>query len=108
MGILAYVARTPALGDSTANGISSKYSVICVGNTEGPFQPTEKTPELFLAVGFQNSIKLITKREMETGQVGMFGGNFAHSSDSRFNDKIKELTGQRLYGAVCIHDRFED
>jgi hypothetical protein len=37
----------------------------------------------------------------------MFGGNFGYSSDSRFSEAVRELTGSPHYGAVPIHDRFD-
>ena len=37
----------------------------------------------------------------------MMGGSYVAACDSRFNDKIEELTGIRFYGAVALHDRTE-
>lgn len=37
----------------------------------------------------------------------MFGGNFAHTSDSRAADLFATLLGHRFYGALAIHDRIE-
>jgi hypothetical protein len=38
----------------------------------------------------------------------MDGGNFAATSDSRFNEACRKLLGHDFYGAVAIHDRVED
>jgi hypothetical protein len=35
----------------------------------------------------------------------MDGGNFAYSSDARFNNAVEKIAGYR--GAVSIHDRIE-
>ena len=107
MGILVYVART-TLGDCTAGGISSTNDTLCVENINGPFNKDQNGPALYLTKGFQGTVKLITQRELDTGNVGMFGGNFASSSDSRFSKAVEKVIGQRFHGAVAIHDRFED
>jgi len=36
----------------------------------------------------------------------MMGGNYA-TGDSRLSEEIERVTGQRFYGAVAIHDRYE-
>lgn len=41
------------------------------------------------------------------GEWTMFGGNFAHSSDSRFTSFVSRLLGVRFYGALAVHDRIE-
>lgn len=33
------------------------------------------------------------------------GGTFAATSDSRFNETMRELLGGNFYGAVAVHDR---
>lgn len=37
----------------------------------------------------------------------MAGGNYAATCDSRFYDAIEAQTGQRFYGAIAVHDRYE-
>lgn len=37
----------------------------------------------------------------------MAGGNFAHTSDSRFTRLISDMIDGHFYGAVAIHDRTE-
>jgi hypothetical protein len=37
----------------------------------------------------------------------MFGGNYAETSDGRFTEALRELTGAKFYGAVPIFDRYE-
>jgi hypothetical protein len=43
----------------------------------------------------------------EDRRWSMFGGTYIATSDGRFSDKCKEITGQRHYGAVAFHDRYE-
>jgi hypothetical protein len=107
MGIIVQVLRN-SLGDSTADGVSKFQDQFVVGNTEGPFSATGSEETLYLKVSYRNTIKLVTQREIDTGETAMAGGNFASSSDSRFKRAIEELTGQRFYGAVAIHDRYEN
>jgi hypothetical protein len=37
----------------------------------------------------------------------MFGGNYAETCDSRFQEALRKVTGARFYGAVPIHDRWD-
>ena len=37
----------------------------------------------------------------------MMGGNYAATSDSRFHEAVRRITGGGSYGAVPIHDRIE-
>ena len=106
MGILVHVLRS-SLGDSTANGVSKFQDQFVVGNTEGPFHPTGSEEALYLKVNHGNTIKLVTQREIDTGETAMAGGNYASTSDSRFTAAIEKLIGYRFYGAVAIHDRYE-
>lgn len=36
----------------------------------------------------------------------MFGGNYA-TGDSRLSSLVQQLTGNRFYGAIAVHDRIE-
>jgi hypothetical protein len=45
--------------------------------------------------------------DITSGAWTMMGGNFAHTSDSRFGEAIEKIVGYRMYGAVAIHDRIE-
>jgi hypothetical protein len=42
-----------------------------------------------------------------TGAGPTMGGAYAGSTDSRFTESIKDITGRHFYGAVAVHDRFE-
>jgi hypothetical protein len=47
MGIVARIYDSP-LGNCSNNGVSAKYTEVCVVNVEGPFEPTEDTPAVRL------------------------------------------------------------
>lgn len=107
--ISVYVYRSPALGDCTNCGISSRYDRIYVEHPHGWVDlDDENLPEnVFKVVKRDLFGRTIYHLEplmpVNEGCVGwMAGGNFANTSDSRFG----ELIG-KMYGAVSIHDRQE-
>lgn len=106
MGLRISVYRD-GLGDCTNGGLSGQYKDICVVNADGPFEPDDQTPAFKLEENYGGSIKLVPVDQPEGVCGPMFGGNYGATSDSRFGEKIEEITGSRFYGAVAIHDRFE-
>lgn len=110
MGLIVYVYRTAALGDSTAGGISSRHDTLTVVNVDGPFDPTDTRPAALIEDGPQGTVRIVPARQTRTGDWirndlpwlsgPMFGGNYA-SGDSR----LREAAG--FYGAIAIHDRYE-
>lgn len=128
MGLHISVYRDADGHDSTNGGISSCVKNLTVVNADGPFEPTADAPAVILEshargivrlvpavqvdgqwVGFRPSDKSQAEFLPQYGAVGpMFGGNYGATSDSRFREKITELTGSgNFYGAVAIHDRYE-
>ena len=98
------------LGDCTNGGISSKnIEGLCITNiNNSPYKPCKDYPAAKLVLqtfGHGSSVKIVPEEINE--DVCMFGGNFAHTSDSRFTEAVEELLGQNFYGAVPIHDRVE-
>jgi hypothetical protein len=97
------------INDSTNGGITNvetgvhKLTII---NAEGPFEPDEKAPAAVIALTPFGNAKIVPADDPK-GTGVMFGGNYAATSDSRFNEAIKKMTGQDFYGAVPIHDRKE-
>ena len=102
-----YVYRNSCLGDSTNNGISSRYDRLLCICEDGFIDVNEKNPP-------ENLVKIV-RREMfggpvyhiepvikPTGAGWMAGGNYAATSDSRFSEMIGGM-----YGALAIHDRQE-
>ena len=114
--ITAYVYRNNRLGDCTNHGISGKYDTLMIACPDGPDTvDSENLPENFcmleLRKVFGNTIiptiypaEVTEKGEIvkRGGKWYMMGGNFAHTSDSRFSDMAKGY-----YGAIAIHDRYE-
>ena len=92
--------------DCTNNGVTNRFDRLCVINVEGPFEPDENTPAVYLDKGAVDGVvKLVP---LETGtRWTMFGGNYATTSDSRFSAAVELLLGQKFYGAVAVHDRME-
>jgi len=114
MGMIVYVYRDAELGDCTLGGISSKANRLCIVNVEGPFKPDATMPGAVLIRGNSpGTAKIVPTIEPQPGcytrtnRHTMFGGNFAATSDSRFNAAIVHITGHPFHGAVAIHDRIE-
>jgi hypothetical protein len=92
--------------DSTNGGVSSKANRLFV---QLPNCPSDQSvagdaPEMVLESHVPGCVRLVPKGEK---RWVMFGGNFAHSSDSRLREAIERMTGQTWYGAIAIHDRIE-
>ena len=102
-----YVYRDSAIGDCTNDGISSKYDRLLLVCDEGFIDVDEKNPPANLVrmvkrYLFGRNVYHIRPWAEPTGAGWMFGGNFAHTSDSRFHRMCGDM-----YGAVAIHDRQE-
>jgi hypothetical protein len=114
MGIIAEIFRNDMFKGCSNNGMSAHYTSVTVVNVDGPFSPTEDRPAVMLVKGaFEGTIKVVPAIHMRDGTYqedrrwSMMGGTYIATSDGRFSDKCKEITGQRHYGAVAFHDRFE-
>jgi hypothetical protein len=105
MGLCIAVYRW-SLGDCTNGGASAAVKDICVINMSGPSEPNERAPAFMLTKG-PSGDPILKPVQGKTGIGPMFGGNFAHSSDSRFGEAIEAMTGRRFWGALPIFDRFE-
>lgn len=92
--------------DCTCNGVTNRFDTLCVVNVDGPFEPMEDRPAVTLEHGALPGTAVLKPVECE-GSWTMFGGNYAGSSDSRFNRAVENLTGNRFYGAIPVHDRVE-
>lgn len=118
MGLHVHIYRW-GLGDCTNHGISSKAEQLCLVNVDGPFNPSDTIPAAMLVkhtpFGDHDGRRLVRvvpaireggEWKAETRWT-MMGGNYAASSDSRFNDACSKLLGAYCNGAVPIHDRIE-
>ena len=111
MGIVAYIYKSD-LGDCTNGGFSSKVREVCIVNASGPFKPSDECPAVVLESGYNgpftnDCVRAVSIADKEDGEWLMHGGNFLHTSDSRFGDLIEELTGRKNIGPIAIHDRKE-
>ena len=92
--------------DCTMNGVTNRFTKMCVTNVDGPFDPSDDCPAVKLVEGNLPGTAKIVPEECE-GKWSMFGGNYAATSDSRFSEAIESIVGGRFYGAVPVHDRVE-
>ena len=100
------VYRRNTTADCTNGGISSKYDELLLLCENGFVEVDENNlPENAVKVVkrhlFGTTVVHIQPCKEATGVGYMFGGNYAGTSNSRF----EEMTG--FYGAVAIHDRDE-
>jgi hypothetical protein len=116
MGLIAEIYRAEGR-DCTLNGWSSQHNTVCVINAEGPFEPSDFRPGvLIVRHPTLLSLHAISVQHHAAGKWTMMGGNFLHTSDSRFGELCRRLLEQDnwmkfdryfSYGAVPIHDRIE-
>ena len=108
MGLQVEIYRSDTFGDCTNGGISSRVGVrgFTLTNVEGADTPNANYPAAKLKKGAFNSVHI--KPAWNEDEHTMFGGNYAASSDSRLSKAMDDLTGNRFYGAIAIHDRVED
>lgn len=117
MGLHVSVYRW-SLGDCTNGGISSKAKDLCLVNVSGPSEPDCNAPAAMLVRGNGpwRTAKIVPAerdgaggwREARPDGAGwMMGGNYAATSDSRFGEAVRAITGDHFYGAIPVHDRQE-
>lgn len=109
--------------ECTNGGISAEALDLCIVNVDGPSEPNDESPAAMLVdwrpfgqeIG-RRMVKIVAAEKVDgqwrqleqpTRNGPMFGGNYAGTSDSRFNEAIEKSLGTIFYGAVPIHDRFE-
>lgn len=95
------------LGDCSNNGVSGRFNTLTLTNVEGPFEPSDDAPAAQLLVRSTGNL-MIKPDEISEGKWCMFGGAFAHSSDSRFTDTVRKLSGYNHSFPVAIFDRVEN
>ncbi len=113
MGLILSVYRPASFPNCTNGGLTGRVDNVTVVNVEGPFEPTDERPAVMLvdgpSAGGWNPIVVPAVLVGETwiperreGIIGpMAGGNFAGTSDSRWNRRVQGR------GVVSVHDRFE-
>lgn len=108
-GLILNVLRSSG-GDCTNGGPTSRVSeitVINLGKDSEIFEPTPERPAFKLEMHVRGCLRLVPVDEPKGMCSGMFGGNYATTSDGRFGAACEKLLGTRFYGAVAVHDRSE-
>ena len=108
MGMNIYVYKNN-LGDCTNGGVSSQYDGLCVVNVEGPSDPCDKYPAAMLvddAPCGRPYPKVVPLELLENNKWAMYGGNLAHSCDSRWKETVEKWGGGPA-GVLPIFDRVE-
>lgn len=104
MGMLAYVYDSP-LGNCSNKGLSSKYKEVCVINVEGPFDPSPEYPAVRLIKRKWGNV--VCEPVGLEDKAKMFGGAYVTTSDSRFGEAVRKLSGYEFSFPVALHDRVE-
>jgi hypothetical protein len=82
---------------------------ITVVNIPGPFEPQPSDAVALLEQHAPGACRLVPAELIGSEWIpleGMTnGGTYAATSDSRFNETMRELLGSNFYGAVAVHDR---
>ena len=119
MGLIATVYRSVMtqladgsafMNDATNYGWSSRFNTVCVVNVPGPFEPRDGVPGVVLVRHrTMKHVYAVSVNDHEKGLWTMMGGNFLHTSDSRFGETVRKLLDDptAFVGAVPIHDRKE-
>jgi len=105
MGMIAEIFRSD-MSDCSNGGMSSQYTAVTVVNVDGPFEPTVGRPAVEIVKGYLEGTCHIRPVYLAEDRP-MMGGTYIATSDSRFNEKVREITGGRHAGAVPFHDRSE-
>ena len=114
MGLLVFVYRAAHGSDCTNGGVSSRAQSLCVVNVAGPFEPDEATPAVILECDTRYGSKYpklvpairVAHNWFTDPSWLSSGGNYAGTSDSRWADTLRKLTGTS--GVLApIHDRHE-
>lgn len=107
MALIASVYRR-AGADTTADGISSRADKVIVDDVaperqiEDPSIPRVRVVKRYIGLRPAYFAEPVDTRPESEGYY-VFGGNFIYTSDSRFSDYL-----DRMYGALPLHDRFEE
>jgi hypothetical protein len=109
-GIRMDIYRSAKMPDCSNGGISGRvHEVTLILPEGGPFEPTADAPAIILENHVRSALRAVECDEDGERLTGwsMMGGCYVATSDSRFGDECERLLGYRFYGAVPLHDRFE-
>lgn len=107
-GIPAYVYRSDY--DCTLNALNGRTRVIVTGpGIDEVFESEENEPVVILLEGaFKGTVIAKVINHRKENNPSMFGGTYLGACDSRINRAIDAIAGHHCYGAIPIHDRYED
>lgn len=119
MGITASIYRAEFYDGRTELNEMRDVEEVTVVNADGPFEPEADAPAVLLRKGHGGRTVRAVPAVKESGvwveatvaerPIGpMAGGTYIATSDSRFSELVREITGGDFYGAVALHDRYED
>lgn len=111
MGMIVDIYSSAAWPRDPFSAIPDNIRQLCVLNIPGPWKPSDDTFPALLIKGPQwgndpNPVIIPATADGEpliTSRA--FGGRFAYTSDSRFNEAVEALTGRNWTGAIPVHDR---
>ena len=106
MGQSAYIFKS-SLGTFAAGGISDTCNQVVVVNVPGPSEPSPERPGVMLVAGAFPGICIAVPVDPRPGAGPMMGGSYIAIPGGAISDKVQDITGQRFYGAVPLHDRYE-
>ena len=107
MGMIAYVYNSP-LGNCSNGGLSATAKQVCIVNVDGPFDPADDMPAVKLIKRERVGNVVCVPVDLDDGKTwSMFGGAFIHTSDSRFGEAVRKLSGYDHGFPVALHDRVE-
>lgn len=82
---------------------------ITVANIPGPFEAQPGEAVALLEQHYPGACRLVPAQLISGEWIALEGmtngGTYAATSDSRFDEAMRELLGGNFYGAVAVHDR---
>ena len=106
MGLIAKIFKSNYV-DCSNGGLSSRSEGVCLTNVDGPFEPSDQYPAAKLVVRPRVGNLVCIPEEIGADKWTMFGGCFVYSSDSRFSEAVRHMTGYGFGFPVAMHDRVE-
>lgn len=108
-GLIAYIYRSEI---RATNGISEHFDRVVVIGDGIPeiFSPSDDMPAMYLVVT-QIGIPVLVPENIRGVGPYMFGGNYASTSDGRFDQRVREIVGitdwRKYIGPIMVFDRTE-
>jgi hypothetical protein len=119
MGLIVTVyhpANNGVIDNYSNGGFSAHSDKLCLVNVPGPSEPGPGCDAALLDSHYPGCLRILQAGLGGSGYVPvtanrvgpMMGGCYAGTPDSRFSEACERLLGHPFYGAVAIHDRWED